>query len=229
VFLGSRGRVVLGLWGGNANPYRIRDEVVRALSDEAYGPRPLDFELLRKLAGSEDASDFLEEAVGDPGAHEADGETRFRNALFRPRGEVMAPAVRHPDRPSAWITFETSESMEAAEIRARAEALAGGARVEAVEALPWDRIGIHHPAVQAAIAESKERSAGPEIWPLAPWPTPSGAFTRALGTPLLEWAVPLPPGGTIRPPAAAAFESIAREAASLFFRGFDRSRSPGDG
>jgi hypothetical protein len=218
VFLGSRGRAVVGLWGEGPNPYAIRDALLDALTEEAYGPRPLDFELLRKLAASEEAKSFLEETIADSGAVRGEGEARLRNALFAPRGQVMAPAYRHPDRPAAWIVFETSEGMEAADIRARVESLAGGARVEMAEALPWDRIGIHHPSVRAAIAESKERSAGPEFWPMAPWTTPSGAFTRALGLPLLEWAVPLPPGGAVRPPTPPTFEPIVLEIAQLLRR-----------
>lgn len=229
VFLGSRGRVVLGLWGEGPNPHAIRDALLNSLTEEAYGPRPLDFELLRKLAGSEEVTDFLEETIADPGAVRGEGVTRLRNALFGPRGQVLAPAYRHPDRPSAWIIFETSEGMEAEDIRARVESLASGARVEMAEALPWDRIGIHHPSVQAAIAESKERSAGPEIWPIAPWTTPSGAFTRALGTPLLEWAVPLPPGGAVRPPTPRTFEPLVLEIVGLLRRTVAPPASPARG
>lgn len=221
IFLGARGRVVLGL-RGEVPPdaaAAIRDQVVRALSDEAYGPRPLDFELLRKLARSGDAMAFLERSVGDARTVAGDGEIRLRNALFEPRGEVLAPAVPHADRPSAWLVFTTAEQMEAADIRARVEALAPGARVEVAEACPWDRIGIHHPSVQAAVRESKRWSEGPDIWPMSPWPTPSGIFTRALGTPLLEWAVPLPEGGMIRFPKPEIFESIRREIAGLLLRG----------
>ena len=46
---------------------------------------------------------------------------------------------------------------------------------------------------------------------MAPWVTPSGIFTRALGTPLLEWALPLPQGTAIRFPSADAVETIERE------------------
>ncbi|HEY7727845.1 MAG TPA: hypothetical protein VID50_05280 [Candidatus Eisenbacteria bacterium] len=227
VLLGSRGRVVLGLWGEGPNPYEIRDAVVGALAQDAYGPRPLDFELLRKLAGSGEAMLFLEETLADPGAAQGTGEARLRNVLFEPRGHVLAPAARHPDRPFAWLTFETAEGMEAAEILARVEALARGARVEMAESFPWDRIGIHHPAVQTAIAESKERSEGPEIWPMAPWSTPSGVFTRALGVPLMEWGVPLPSGGEIRFPTTDSFHRLVGEATSLLGRfGGREGRSP---
>jgi hypothetical protein len=219
IFLGSRGQAVLGLWGGGADPYRIRDAVVEALSEEAYGPRPLDFELLRKLAASEEAMDFLDESIEDPGAVAGkEGEARLRSALFDPRARVMTPAARHPDRPAAWIAFETSEGMEAGAIRARVESMAGGSRVEMAEALPWDRIGIHHPAVRAAVLEAKERSAGPEIWPMAPWSTPSGAFTRAVGTPLLEWAIPLPEGGAAHRVTPETFGSLVRETTSILRR-----------
>jgi hypothetical protein len=219
IFLGARGRVVLGLWGEAGSAQRIRDAVVLALSDEAYGPRPLDFELLRKVALSSDAMDFLERSIGDARAVAGEGEIRLRNALFEPRGDVVTPPVPHPDRPGAWLIFSTAENMDAADIRARVEALAPGARVEVAEAYPWDRIGIHHPSVQAAIRESRVRSAGPEIWPMTPWATPSGVFTRALGTPLLEWTVPLPEGGMIRFPSPETFGSIQREIAALLLRG----------
>jgi hypothetical protein len=218
IFLGARGRVVLGLWGGDANPYRIRDEVVAALRDEAYGPRPLDFELIRKLAQSGYALDFLEESLDDPAAVEGEGETRFRNALFGPRAQVLAPPVRHPDRPQAWLVFETAENMDAAGIRERVESLASGARVELAEALPWDRLNIHHPSIQTLVPLAKSRSAGPEIWPMAPWTTPSGVFTRALGVALAEWGVPFPQGAAFRSPTPEALESIQAEIAELVLR-----------
>ena len=41
----------------------------------------------------------------------------------------------------------------------------------------------------------------------------------ALGTPLVEWGVPLPRGAAIRFPAANALEGIEREMAELFLRG----------
>lgn len=229
IFLGSRGQVVLGLWGTVPNPYAIRDAVVKQLAEGAYGPRPLDFELLRKLADSEEAMDFLEETIEDPGTVAPGGEARLRSALFDPRGRVMAPPVRHPDRPAAWIAFETSEGMESDAIRARVESMSGGARVEMAEALPWDRIGIHHPAVRAAIHESKERSKGAEIWPAAPWPTPSGAFTRAVGTPLLEWAVPLATGGEANRATPETFAPLVREIASILRRAAGGAPSPEGG
>jgi hypothetical protein len=73
--------------------------------------------------------------------------------------------------------------------------------------------------VQTAVREAKRWSEGPDIWPMSPWPTPSGVFTRALGTPLLEWAVPLPEGGMIRYPKPETFEPIQREIAGLLLRG----------
>jgi hypothetical protein len=218
IFLGSRGQVVLGLWGEGLDPYAIRDRVVGALAEEAYGPRPLDFELLRKLAASEEAMDFLEESLESPDSATGEGEARLRSALFDPRGRVMVPVIRHPDRPTAWIAFETTEGMEAEPIRARVESIAGGASVETAEALPWDRIGIHHPSVRAAVLESKDRSAGPEIWPMAPWPAPSGAFTRGVGTPLLEWAIPTPQGGVPRMVTPDTFDPLVREMASILRR-----------
>ncbi|MEK7317204.1 MAG: hypothetical protein AAB011_13565, partial [Candidatus Eisenbacteria bacterium] len=68
IYLGGRGRVVIGIWGGDTSPHLIRDEVVAALEDEAYGPRPLDFDLMRKLADNRDVLEFLEETVEDPEA-----------------------------------------------------------------------------------------------------------------------------------------------------------------
>ncbi|MGH7514745.1 MAG: hypothetical protein ACREOQ_17700, partial [Gemmatimonadales bacterium] len=53
VFLGARGRVVLAVRGEGANPYSIRDQLIKQLREESYGPRPLDFELLRKLTMQE--------------------------------------------------------------------------------------------------------------------------------------------------------------------------------
>ena len=49
IYLGARGRVVLGVWDPGVNTYRLRDRMVEELRAEAYGPRPLDFELLRKV------------------------------------------------------------------------------------------------------------------------------------------------------------------------------------
>jgi len=219
LFLGARGRVVIGLWGGEASPYMIRDEVVAALEDAAYGPRPLDFELLRKLAESRGVIDFLEETVEDPeAASTGDAETRLRSALFLPHATVIRPGTSHPDRPSAWLTFDTAEGMEGPDILARVRAAAPGSRVEMAESLPWDRIGIHHSAIQTLIPLSKSRSAGPEIWPSSPWATPSGVFTRALGTPLAEWGVPLPTGNAVRFPKPEAFEAMVREVAELLLR-----------
>ena len=222
IFLGARGRAVLGLWGEAIDPYRIRDKVVAALKDEAYGPRPLDFELLRKLAQSGEALDFLEGTFDDPAAVEGEGEARFRNALFGPRALVLTPPVRHPDRPQAWLIFETAENMDAADICTRVKSLAPGARVDLAEALPWDRFNIHHPSVQALVPLAKSRSAGPEIWPMAPWTTPSGVFTRALGVPLAEWGVPLPQVEAIRNPGPEIFEPVQLEIAELLLRATGR-------
>ena len=219
VFLGARGRVVVGIWGDGANAWAIRDALVKELTDEAYGPRPLDFELLRKLAQSAEALDFLEETIGDPASVAGTGEERLRRALFDPLGQVSRPAAPHPDRPHAWLTIETAEAMEPEDILGRVRALAGTARAEIAEGFIWDRSGIHHPATQALIGMAKSRSDGPEIWPMAPWVTPSGIFTRALGTGLSEWAVSLPPATMVRFPRPEALETIAREIAELLLRG----------
>ena len=56
-------------------------------------------------------------------------------------------------------------------------------------------------------------------WPMAPWVTPSGIFTRALGVSLAEWAVPLPAGAAIRPATPATLEAIERELVELFGAG----------
>jgi hypothetical protein len=221
VFLGARGRVVLGVWGDDVNPYAVRDSLVKALSTEAYGPRPLDFELLRKLAASPEAMGFLEETFADPDAAVGAGEERVRRALFDPSAQVLRPAVKHPDRPRAWITVETAEAMEPPDIHRRAVSLAGGARIEMADGFVWDRVGIHHPASQVMIRMAKSRSAGAEIWPMAPWFTPSGLYTRALGTPLTEWGVPLPAGMMLRFPKPDAFEAVAREIGELLLRATD--------
>lgn len=219
VFMGARGRVVIGLWGEGANAWAIRDALVKALSEEAYGPRPLDFELLRKLAQSAGALDFLEETIADPAAVSGTGEERLRRALFEPLGHVSRPASPHPDRPNAWLTIDTAEAMEPDDILSRVRSLAGAARAELAEGFVWDRAGIHHPATQALIGMTKSHSEGPEIWPMAPWTTPSGLFTRALGVGLAEWAVALPPATMVRFPKPEAFETIAREVAELLLRG----------
>ncbi|HEU4724781.1 MAG TPA: hypothetical protein VFU59_05710 [Candidatus Eisenbacteria bacterium] len=218
IFLGGRGRVVIGIWGGDTSPHLIRDEIVATLSDEAYGPRPLDFELIRKLADSRDVLEFLEETVEDPEAASGTPEGRLKFALFEPHGQVIRPGASHPDRPAAWLTIETAEGMEGPEILARIRAAAPASRVEMAESMPWDRIGIHHPAVQTLIPLSKSRSAGPEIWPSSPWATPSGVFTRALGMPLAEWGVPLPAGNAVRFPKPESFDAMAREVAELLLR-----------
>lgn len=218
VFLGARGRVIFGIWGQGTNPYPIRDQIVAQLSEDAYGPRPLDFELLRKLAQSEGSSEFLARVLDDPEAVSGEGESRFQNALFEPHGRVLAPPIRHPDRPQAWLTIETAESMEPSDVARRVQSLAGEAKTEMVEAFHWDRLNIHHAAAQSAIRTAKSRSEGAEIWPLAPWVTPSGLFSRALGTPLAEWSVPLPPGMAIRFPKLDQLEEIERELAELFLR-----------
>lgn len=234
VFLGSKGRVVVALRGGDGNPYRARDAVVQALREEAYGPRPLDFELLRKLAsGPEPLALIGGEGPGGDGAAGREGaaggertagggrrsaEERLRAALFEPRGNVVIPDVPHPDRPRAWLTFETAEAMEAEAIASRVEALSGGGRAEAVENFPWDRANIHHPAIHALIGYSREVSDGAEIWPSAPWPTPSGLFTRALGLGLAEWGIPLTSGAQVRFPSPEEFEGMATEVGGLLAR-----------
>ena len=219
IFLGGRGRVIVGLWGGDASPYLVRDQVVAAMADAAYGPRPLDFDLIRKLAQSRDVIDFLEEVIEDPQtATEGDAEARLRSALFEPHAQVIKPGASHPDRPIAWIIFDTAEGMEGLDILERVRAAAPGSRVEMAESIPWDRIGIHHPAIQTLVPLTKSRSAGPDIWPMAPWATPSGIFTRALGTPLAEWGIPLPSGNAVRFPKPEAFEAMVREASELVLR-----------
>jgi hypothetical protein len=235
VFLGARGRVVIALRGGDGNPYRARDAVVQALREEAYGPRPLDFELLRKLASGPEPLALIEDTVerGDEvsGGGPAEGgsgraaegsrggrratEERLRAALFEPRGDVVIPAVPHSDRPRAWLMFETAEAMEAEAIAVRVESLSGGGRAEAVENFPWDRANIHHPAIHALIGFSRDVSEGTEIWPSAPWATPSGVFTRALGLGLAEWGIPLASGAQVRFPKVEEFEAMAGEAAGL--------------
>jgi hypothetical protein len=240
VFLGARGRVVVALRGGDGNPYRARDAVVQALQEEAYGPRPLDFELLRKLAsgpaplaligGGEEGGgrDVGSDAAGGVGAGSGgagnsggggggrrSAEERLRAALFDPRGEVVIPAVPHPDRPRAWLMFETAEAMEAEAIGSRVEALSGGGRAEVVENFPWDRGNIHHPAIHALIELSRQVAEGAEIWPSTPWATPSGVFTRALGLGLAEWGIPLASGAQVRFPKPEEFEAMAAEAGAL--------------
>lgn len=227
IFMGGRGRVVIGIWGGDASPYIVRDQVVDRLHEDGYGPRPLDFELVRKLAANREALEFLEETIEDPSAATDDGETRLRRALFEPFGQVIRPGASHPDRPSAWLSIEIAEGMEAPRILALAREAAPGSRVEMAEALPWDRIGIHHPAIQTLIQLSKSRSAGPELWPMAPWVTPSGVFTRALGTPLAEWGIPLPPGNAVRFPKPEAFAAMELEAAELLLRAAGSLADPG--
>ncbi len=91
IYLGGRGRVVIGIWGGDTSPHLIRDEIVAALEDEAYGPRPLDFDLMRKLAESRDVLEFLEETVEDPEAASGSGETRLKSAIFEPHAQVIRP------------------------------------------------------------------------------------------------------------------------------------------
>jgi hypothetical protein len=215
IYLGARGRLVLGLWDAAVNPYRLRDQIVEALREEAYGPRPLDFELVRKLGANRDALDFLEETLDDPDAVQGQGEERLKSALFEPHGQVMRPQVIHPDRPRAWLTLDITENMEPVELLERIRAMAGGAKIEMAEGFPWDRIAIHHPSIQAQVKLSKVVSEGPEIWPAAPWMTPSGVFTRALGTPLAEWGIPLPASTAVRFPKAEQFGTMASEAAGL--------------
>jgi len=219
VFLGARGRVVFGLWGGDSNPYTLRDRLVTELGDAAYGPRPLDFELLRKLAGQPNALDFLEEAVVDPLT--GDDEDRLRNAMFAPIGHVAKPPTAHPDRPRAWITIEGAEDMDPAMVVERARALVSDSRVEQAEGFRWDRLNLYHPSVQALIHTAKTRSEGAEIWPAAPWVTPSGLFTRALGIPLAEWTAPIPTGTRARAPGLEAYRLVVDELSELFVRGVE--------
>ena len=215
IFLGSRGRVVLGIWESGVNPYRIRDKLVEELKADAYGPRPLDFELLHKLGQSRDALDFLEETLEDPGALPGEGEALLTRALFEPRGHVVKPQVSHPDRPQAWLILDVTENATPHELLERAKSLAGDAKIEMAEGFPWDRISIHHASIQAEIKLSKTVSEGPEIWPSAPWLTPGGVFTRALGTPLAEWGIPVHPGVAMRFPKPEEFESLVMEIEGL--------------
>jgi hypothetical protein len=53
---------------------------------------------------------------------------------------------------------------------------------------------------------------------MAPWATPSGLLTRALGTPLAEWGIPLPSGNAVRFPKPEAYEIMTREACELVLR-----------
>jgi hypothetical protein len=215
IFLGARGRVVLGVWDAGVNAYRIRDRIIEELREEAYGPRPLDFELLRKVAQNRDAMDFLEETFDEPANPQGQGEDVLKNALFMPRGQVVLPQVKHPDRPLAWLLLEITENMDPAELLERVRRHAGEARIEMAEGFPWDRISIHHPSIQAQIKLSKSVSEGPEIWPSAPWISPSGVFTRALGTPLAEWGIPINASVALRFPRPDQFEALAGEASKL--------------
>jgi hypothetical protein len=228
VFLGARGLVVLGI-RGETNPYDLRDRIVAQLSRDAFGPRPLDFELLRKVARSEREMELLEEALDDPASVAGEGEDRLRAALFEPRGAVSRPAVRHSDRPAAWITLEIAEDMDPQVVAGVAREQAPGIPIDLVEGFPWDRHNIHHPAVQAAIRTAKHRSEGAEIWPMAPWITPSGVFTRALGVPLVEWSVPLPQGTPLRSPGDEALLAIERELAEVFLRATGALEGPAPG
>jgi len=221
IFLGSRGRVVLGIWGTGVNAYRLRDRMVEELRADAYGPRPLDFELLRKVAQNRDAMDFLEETLEEP--EPGAGEDALKEALFAPRGQVVLPQVKHPDRPQAWLILEITENAEPAELLERARRHAGGGRIEMAEGFPWDRISIHHPSAQAGIKFSKEVSEGAEIWPSAPWVTASGIFTRALGTPLAEWGIPIDASVAVRFPKSEQFEKLAAEAAGLIRHALEKT------
>ncbi|HET9252301.1 MAG TPA: hypothetical protein VFP58_09305 [Candidatus Eisenbacteria bacterium] len=225
VFLGARGLVVLAV-RGETNPYDLRDRIVAHLSRDAFGPRPLDFELLRKVARSESEMEFLEETLDEPASVAGEGEDRVRAALFEPRGSVSRPSIRHPDRPASWITIEIAEDMDPQAVADLARVEAPGIPIDLVEGFPWDRHNIHHPAVQAAIRTAKHRSEGAEIWPMAPWVTPSGVFTRALGTPLVEWSVPLPSGTPVRNPGDEALLAIERELAEVLLRGTGALQSP---
>jgi hypothetical protein len=221
VFLGARGKLVIALRGGDANPYRLRDQLVAELVEQAYGPRPLDFELMRKLAQGPEAVAFLREV--SPAAKASDdagagAEEEIRRALFLPRGDIVIPPAVHPERPRAWLTFEIAEAMEPDVIAKRVETLSGGGQAELVERFPWDRANIHHPAAHALIEMAKATSEGAEIWPSAPWTSPSGLFTRALGVGLFEWGVPLPEGAAFRLPKPAEFEAISMEVADLLVR-----------
>jgi hypothetical protein len=226
IHLGARGRVVLGVWEAGVNAYRLRDQIVEELRREAYGPRPLDFELLRKLGENRGALDFLEETLDDPETLSGQGEDRLKSALFEPRGQVLVPQVRHPDRPGVWLILDVTENMNPEELLERTRRLANGAKIEMAEGFPWDRISIHHPSIQAQIKLSKTVSEGPEIWPSAPWMTPSGIFSSALGTPLAEWGIPVQTSVAVRFPKPEQFEALAVEAADLIRRAFEEVGEP---
>lgn len=227
VYLGSRGHVVVGVRRGDGNPYRARDQIVTELSEQAYGPRPLDFELIRKLASDETevalargpAEPAKPAKPAKPSGVQRPAEEQIRSSLFEPRGDVVVPKASLPDRPRAWLLFETAEAMEAETIARRSAELSGGGFADLVESFPWDRWNIHAPAIQALIAAAKSQSEGASIWPLSPWPSPSGLFTRALGVGLAEWDVPMPAGTTFRIPTPPQFEAIAREIAEVLMRG----------
>jgi hypothetical protein len=226
VYLGSRGHVVVGLRGGDGNPYRARDQIVAELSEQAYGPRPLDFELIRKLAHDDTEVALAHGPIAEPSgakrtakpSGERSAEEQIRSALFEPRGDVVVPKASVPDRPRAWLIFETAEAMESEQVARRSAELSNGGAADLVESFPWDRWNIHAPAIQALITVAKSRSEGASIWPLSPWPSPSGLFTRALGVGLAEWDVPLPAGTTFRIPTPPQFEAIAREIAEVLMR-----------
>jgi hypothetical protein len=226
VYLGARGRVVLGVWEAGVNAYRLRDRIVEELRDQAYGARPLDFVLLRKLGQSPEALDFLEETLDDPQSVTGVGEDRLNRALFEPRGQVVKPQVSNPDRPQAWLILDITENTDPTSLLDRTRVLADGAKIEMAEGFPWDRISIHNPSIQAEIKLSKTVSEGPEIWPSAPWMTPSGAFTRALGVPLAEWGIPLQASVAVRFPNEGQFETLAAEATVLLQRALEEVAEP---
>ena len=186
----------------------------------------VDFELLRKLGQSPEALDFLEETLDDPQSVTGVGEERLNRALFQPRGQVVTPQVRNPDRPQAWLILDITENTEPTELLERVRVLAEGSKIEMAEGFPWDRISIHNPSIQAEIKLSKTVSEGPESWPSAPWMTPSGLFTRALGVPLAEWGIPLQASVAVRFPNEAQFETLAAEAADLLHRALEEVAEP---
>src|SRR6185295_10817146 len=129
------------------------DQVVAELVEQAYGPRPLDFELIRKLANDPGSVPFARpEQAHDAAGATTSAEEEIGRALFEPRGDVVAQKAAVPDRPRAWLVFETAEAMEAEPVARRVADLSGGGSADLVENFPWDRWNIHAPAIQALIA-----------------------------------------------------------------------------
>ncbi len=122
-----------GVAGRGRKPYSIRDRLIEQLKEESYGPRPLDFELLRKLA-DQAAGRWTFSRRPSTIRSRWRGEAKcLRAALFEPRGQVIRPPVRHPDRPQAWIVIETAENIDADDAARKAAAIAASAKIEMAE------------------------------------------------------------------------------------------------